>query len=103
MRHRGRLLFGIGARLLGSEPEHVLQAGEYWSLVDAARHCSDAGSRDALLAATQAIQLPRRIPRALRPLTVLTAVASASLRDPGSGLARGMAAVHHRVTGRFAT
>jgi phytoene synthase len=99
---RGRVLFGIGARLLGGEPDVAEAAGAFWSLIDGARHCSDAQSADFLFAGAKSLQLPLKIPRVLRPVTVLTAVAIAAVKDPGSGLARGMAALRHRATGRFA-
>jgi phytoene synthase len=102
LRLRGRVLFGIGARLLGRAPMEAEAAGAFWSLIDAARHCSDAESRQMLFAAAGAVVLPRKAPRILRPLTVLAAVAVPAITDPGSGLARGMAALHHRSTGRFA-
>ena len=98
---RGRLLFGIGARLLGGAAEEAEAAGAFWSLVDGAQHCSDAASRQMLLSAAKAIRLPGKIPRELRPLTVLAAVAVASARDRVSGITRGMAALRHRATGRF--
>lgn len=99
---RGRLLFGIGARLLGGDPQQAEDAGALWSLVDGAQHCSDAVSRQALLSAAQALNLPQEVSRVLRPLTVLAAVAIPAITDPGSGVARGMAALRHRTTGRFA-
>jgi phytoene synthase len=99
---RGRLLFGVGARLLGGKPEQAEAAGAFWSLVDGALHCSDAESRQLLVAAAGTVSLPRKAPQTLRPLTVLAAVAVPAVTDPGSGLARGLAALHHRATGRFA-
>ena len=102
LRLRGWILFGIGARLLGGEPEAAEAAGAFWSLADGATHCSDAESRQSLLDAAQAVTLPRKTSRTLRPLTVLAAVAVPTIADPSSGVARGMAAVHHRATGRLA-
>ena len=46
---RGNLLFGLGARLIGEPGEPIQRAGGLWALVDAARHCSEAGSRALLL------------------------------------------------------
>jgi phytoene synthase len=100
-RLRGRILFGIGARLLGGDPEDAEAAGAFWSLIDGARHCSDADSRQHLLGETQSVVLPPRIPLRLRPLTVLAAIAVSYVLDPTSGLARGMAAIHHHARGRF--
>jgi phytoene synthase len=101
---RGRILFGIGARLLGGAAEEGEAAGAVWSVVDGARHCSDVYSRMYLLdQARSAVQeLPRnRPPRFLRRLTGLAAIAAHdAIRnnpldlpygDPG----RGMAAMLH--------
>ena len=99
---RGRILFAIGARLLGGEPEDAEAAGAFWSLIDGARHCSDEQSAHFLFSEAKAIELSRKIPRVLRPLTVLAATAVPAMTDPTSGLARGMAAMHHRTTGRIA-
>jgi phytoene synthase len=98
---RGRLLFGIGARLLGGEPAQAEAAGELWSLEDAANHCSDGASRTYLLreAAEALSRLPPRSPSALRPLTILTALAAHSIKPARFG--RGGAALKHRLTGRF--
>ena len=101
MRLRGRLLFGAGARLLDADAAAAEPAGAVWSLIDAAQHCSDAESRAFLLAEARAIELPRKAPAALRALTVLTALAAVNIREPTSGVARGLAASRHRLTGRF--
>lgn len=98
---RGRILFGIGARLLGGRWEDAAGAGALWSLIDGARHCSDAHSRAFLLSRVEGIELPAKVPRRIRSLTVLAAIAASDVLDPASGVARGMAAVRHRVTGRF--
>jgi phytoene synthase len=99
---RGRVLFGIGARLLGGEIKDAEMAGEIWSLADGADHCSDQPSRIFLhrQAVSAASQLPRKVPRALRPLTVLAALAAYDVR-PGGRLGRGAAAIAHRLTGQF--
>jgi len=104
MKLRGRLLFGIGARLLGVRDEEGGRAGAFWSLVDGAHHCSDADSREALLQSARAElgQLTKRLPAALRPLTGLAALAAADLVREGSGLRRLSAAVRHRLSGRLA-
>ena len=102
LRLRGRILFGIGARLLGGPPQEAETAGGLWSMVDGADHCSDQLSR--IFLRDQAIdavsQLPRKMPRVLRPLTVLAALAAFDVR-PAGRLGRGAAAVAHRLTGRF--
>jgi phytoene synthase len=102
LRLRGRLLFTIGARLIGDEGSDAGFAGELWSLEDGARHCSDEQSRAFLMreASSAMAKLPLRIGRRLRPLTVLAALAACAVsRTPGFG--RGGAAIRHRLTGRF--
>jgi phytoene synthase len=101
LKRRGRLLFGVGARLLGSEPGQAEAAGAFWSLVDGAHHCTDSASRDYLLSEARAALpgLDERLPRQLRPLTVIAALAAADLVREGSGLARLSAVVRHRLTG----
>ncbi|MFL6762297.1 MAG: squalene/phytoene synthase family protein [Sphingomicrobium sp.] len=78
---RGRILFGVGARLLCGEPSVVNSAGELWSLVDGARHCSDAVSRKVLRGEARSLleRLPKAVPRNLRRLTVLGAIAARDL------------------------
>lgn len=106
---RGNLLFGLGARVLDQVDERIQAAGGLWALVDAARHCSDADSRAMLL--SQARTFARglagaRFARALRPLSMLAALA---VRDCGRGEpfeaegAPGRAALmlRHRLTGRI--
>jgi phytoene synthase len=97
---RGRLLFGIGARLLGAAGE-AAEAGALWSLVDGEHHCSDPQSREVLRKRASemlaAIRVP--VPRSLRVLTVLGALAAADLVREGSGLKRLSAAVKHRLMG----
>jgi 15-cis-phytoene synthase len=100
---RGRVLFGVGARLLGAGATEAEATGAFWSLVDGAHHCSDPPSRDFLRAQARAALagLGRPLPRRLRPLTVLAALAAADLVREGSGLKRLTAAVRHRLTGVF--
>lgn len=102
LRLRGRLLFGIAARLLGGSVDQAERAGELWSLADAAAHCSNDGSRRMLLDhAKHAIStLPQKVDRRLRPLTVLSALAACDA-SRGGVFGRGGAALKHRLTGRF--
>jgi phytoene synthase len=70
---RGRILFGIGARLLGRKAEEGEPFGVVWSLADIARLCSDPQSRDYLTdrARSAIAELPvRRTPSELLPLTM---------------------------------
>ena len=103
IRVRGRVLFGIGERLLGQNGKGIEAAGAIWSLVDIARHCSDFASRDMLFAEARksiADLGPLKPPRSLRPLTALAAVAAHDVLG-GSGAGRGLAALVHTLTGRF--
>ncbi len=100
-RLRGRILFGVGARLLQDDRIQADFAGELWSLIDAAVHCSDPVSREDLLAAAKSLDAGVKISRRLRPLTTIAAVLVADLRFPANGFARGLAAAVHRATGRF--
>lgn len=108
LRLRGKLLFGIGARVLGGDRTDGEAAGALWSLVDGARHCSHIPSRIALMDAARAAiaELPRhRPPRVLRRLTGLAAIAAHDvLQDKPLSLAapdvgRGVAAFLHYMRG----
>ena len=99
-RNRGRVLFGVGAQLLGAAAREAEAAGALWSLVDGAIHCSDAQSRAALCAAARAAveEVPRTLPAKVRPLTILAALAAYDLR-PGGRLGRVGVALAHRLRG----
>jgi phytoene synthase len=106
---RGRLLFGLGGRILGVSSEQIDGAGGLWALVDAARHCSDAASRDMLIG--QAGRFARslsgaRFPFAVRPVTGLAGLAVRDLArresfEPEGTRARAAAILAHRLTGRL--
>lgn len=106
---RGNLLFGVGARILGTPNEEIQSAGGLWALVDVARHCSDAASRTMLL--YQARSFAERLGgirfvAALRPLSMLAAVAIRDCRrgaplEPEGTPARAAAMLHHRIGGRL--
>ena len=101
---RGRILFGVGARLLGcSAHDAEAVVGAFWSIADGAQHCSDAPSRQLLAtSAGEALTaIGDRPPRKLRPLTVIAALAAADLLHEAGGLARLSTAVRHRLTGRM--
>ena len=103
VRVRGRILFGIGAKLFGLEAKEAEAAGALWSLVDVARHCSDQSSQVMLFdeARKSVAELPFNMPpRGLRPLTALAAV-SAHDSLGGSGLGRAIVALAHTLTGRY--
>jgi phytoene synthase len=106
---RGRLLFGLGGRILGAKSDQVEGVGGVWALVDAARQCSDAASRDMLL--EQARRFARslsgaRFPFAVRPVTGLAALAIRDLArgepfEPEATRGRVAAMLAHRLTGRL--
>ncbi|MEO5973029.1 MAG: squalene/phytoene synthase family protein [Sphingomicrobium sp.] len=107
LRLRGTILFGTGARLLGWQAEVGAAAGALWSLVDGARQCSDVHLRAVLLdEARRAIALLplQKPPRALRPMTVLAALAAHDVLrnkplDIGGGTGRGIVASLHQLRG----
>jgi phytoene synthase len=101
LRLRGRVLFAVGAKLLGAAPQEAEQAGALWSLADGANHCSDPPSRKFLMAKAQELlpHMPRKTVRELRPLTVLAALGAVDAVRAGSGLARLSAALRHRLLG----
>ena len=100
---RGRILFGIGARLLNRNADEGEAAGAIWSLVEVASRCSDPSSREMLFAEARksiAELGPRKPPRSMRPLTALAAVAAHDVLC-GSSVGRGLVALVHTLTGRF--
>ena len=99
LKRRGRILFGIGAELLGARPTDAETAGELWSLVDGAVHCSDSDIRKMMLREAAALA-PSRAPTAVRPLTMLAALSAHDARPRGS-FRRGLAALRHRYRGTF--
>jgi phytoene synthase len=106
---RGNLLFGLAARLLGAPSEQAQAAGGLWALVDIARHCSDAASREMLMhqARSFAVRLGgARFPRQLRSLTGLAALAIRDCRrgepfETEGNPARAAAMLRHRLSGRL--
>lgn len=106
---RGRLLFGLGARILGGAGERVEAAGGLWAMVDAARHCSDSQSRTVLIDQGRTFWRGLsgvRFDKAVRPLTGLTALAARDLARRGpfeAEASRGRAAamLAHRLTGKL--
>lgn len=100
LRRRGHLLFGIGAQILRAPAEGAEAAGALWSLADGAFHCSDGQSRRFLLdeAFAAIADVPRRLLRDVRPLTVLAALAANDVLGR-SKLQRVAAAVAHRARG----
>lgn len=93
---RGRILFRVGARLLGADAAQGDAPGEFWSLIDGARFCGNDDTAKDLAAEARSIVRPRAASR-LRPLTVVAALAGTD----GSGLRRGLAALAHRYRGTY--
>lgn len=100
LRRRGELLFAVGSQILGHAGPEAEPAGALWSLADGAFHCSDRQSREFLLAEARAAmaRMPRKMPRDLRPLTVLAALAAHDVLRPGR-LSRVAVAMRHRLSG----
>ena len=106
---RGRQLFALGATILESTNDPIEEAGGLWALVDVARHCSDAQSREMLLEKAQkfaAALAGARFSSALRPLSALGALAIGDSRrgepfEPQGGLGRRLTVLRHRLSGRL--
>jgi phytoene synthase len=100
LRVRGELLFGVGSRILECKGSGAEAAGALWSLADGAFHCTDPESREFLLGEARAAiaQVPARMPREIRPLTVLAALAAHDVVREGR-LSRVFAATAHRLRG----
>ena len=96
---RGARLFGLAARLLGATHADVRPAGAAWALADLARRTGSAEWLRPILS------MPR-LPRKLRPLGVMTALA---MRDHQRGLpiepegtpGRSWTLIRYRITGRL--
>ena len=102
LRLRGRILFAIGAWLLGGQPEKVEAAGELWSLRDGAERCTDENSRETLLAEMGSLcseVVP--VPPGLRSLTLPAALAAQDAIGSPGAIRRGIAALCHRYRGTF--
>jgi phytoene synthase len=106
---RGRFLFALGGRLLGSSDERLEQAGGLWAIADAARRCSDQTSRTMLMehGRTFARGLGgARFAAPLRPLSMLAALAVRDVRagepfEQQGAPGRLAAMLAHRLSGRL--
>lgn len=102
---RGRLLFGLSARLMSPSTDFpVEEAGALWALADLARH---SGEPDASAAreAARGRRVDRRWPSALRPLGMLACLAMRDAAhdgapEPQGSPARMLRMLRHRLTGR---
>lgn len=106
---RGRLLFGLGAKLLGRTDDRIETAGGYWAIVDAARHCSDETSRNVLVGEGRTLARGlggAKFEPSLRPLSMLAALAirdltkSEPFEQEGSA-GRIAAMLGHRLSGKL--
>lgn len=96
---RGEVLFRLAARLLGVTGAETAALGQAWARADLARR---AGSAEWLGAQTQAGPVPRK----LRPLGALAALALRDIRrgmpsEPEGTPGRAWALIRHRITGRL--
>lgn len=73
---RGGALFALSARLLGDADRAVGRAGAAWALVDLARHGSKADETRLALEEAARLADGGRWPRRLRPLGMLSVLAS---------------------------
>ena len=98
---RGGRLFAIGLKLLGAGHESLEGAGRLFAGVDFARR----GYRE--LEPSKIAMGGVRFPKALRPLTALTALAFRDLRhggppfEPEATPARALTLLNHRIFGRI--
>ena len=106
---RGRLLFGLGAKLLGATNDRIEAAGGLWAVVDTARHCSDETSRNVLTGEARTLGRGLAVAKfdaALRPLSMLSALAIRDLNRgkpfEGEGSPGRIAAMlKHRLSGKL--
>ena len=99
---RAQALAGLGGilGLVGEEPA-ILRVGRDWALADLALRLSHPGERDHAVALIGE-GAPLRLPREMRPLTVLHGLALRDLRrgDAAGGIRGALAAVRLGIFGR---
>ena len=109
---RGAILFGQAGLILGADYPGIVQAsvaGSLWALLDVARHCSDADSRDVIFdVGTDFLDKFARGPveMAVRPLTMLGLLARRDLKrwprlEAEATPARAWVMIHHKLTGKL--
>ena len=95
---RGKMLFELGARLLGGSCEGVAEAGRLYAMMDVTRR------ELADLRGAAGVPASQRFPAVLRPLTALASLARRDfLRgtdEPQATPGRSWALMRHRMTGR---
>lgn len=97
---RGGKLFAMAARLLGSLDPRVNSAGRAYAFQQIQR-------RDLLVSPLPEVAIPDiAYPKALRPLTILEALAARDVRrrearEPEATPGRALAMLRHRLTGRI--
>ncbi len=104
----GSLLFEYAAVIVGGDAAMAARAGSLWALMEVAKHCSDEGSRAALIARAHSTseELSGVAAKEIRPLTMLALLARRDLeqwpRCEGEGTpARAWAIFRHRLTGHL--
>jgi len=89
---------------LGCAPEIAEAGGRRWALADLAANLADPAERAAAVASAVALPPRPRLPRELRPLAILDALAARSLARGGAplldGFGAGLLAVRLGITGR---
>lgn len=106
---RGAFLFGFAGMILGTgQPELAALAGSLWSLVDVARHCSDADSRDVLIevAGGRLEGFSGTAEASVRPLTMLGLLARRDIErwpdiEPEATPGRAWVMIAHKLTGKL--
>ncbi|MXP42320.1 hypothetical protein GRI75_11785 [Altererythrobacter soli] len=81
--------FGQLAAELGADPLAARACGEVWALGDLAANIANAAEREAVIEAARRLGNCGRLPRALRPLTVLAGLAQRGVRRGGTPLLDG--------------
>ena len=106
---RGSSLFGLASLILGTGAAEVVKlVGSLWSLVDVAKHCSDAEARYLLVdvARSKGQELHGSVDAALRPLTMLGLLAKRDIErwpdvEPEGTPGRAWLMIRHKLTGHL--
>ena len=105
---RGCSLFDQGVLIIRGPGDRVELGGGIWAIVDAARHCSDAETRELLLREARSLAAPPSyaVPPKLRSLSMLAALAIRDCKrgfpfEPEGTPARAVLMLRHRLSGRF--